>query len=105
MSKPGQKVKWLKDGKEVKPARKKGITTKTDGRRHSLTIPRPVSDDSAEYTAKCGEEETKAKLTVEGIDHISLCCFFFLAAMIIAVGGGVTNLMFVVVCRVQTHIY
>ncbi len=66
LSKPDKKVKWLKDGKEIKPDRKKSITTKTDGRRHSLTIPRPVSDDSAEYTAKCGDHETKAKLTVEG---------------------------------------
>ena len=78
LSKPDKKDKWLKDGKEIKSDRKKGITTKTDGRRHSLTIPRPVSDDSAEYTAKCGDQETKAKLTVEGTNPVCFClCFDF----------------------------
>ena len=31
LSKPDQKVKWFKDGKEIKPDRKRGITSKTDG--------------------------------------------------------------------------
>ncbi len=66
LSKPDQKVKWLKDGKEVKPERKKGITTKTDGRRHSLTIPKASLEDAAEYTVKCGDQETKAKVDVQG---------------------------------------
>ena len=82
LSKPDQKVKWLKDGKEIKPDRKKGITTKSEGRRHSLTIPRCVSDDSAEYTAKCGDQETKAQLTVEGTDIFHcLLLFYFLVVL------------------------
>ncbi len=66
MSKPDEKVKWLKDGKEVKPDKKRGVEHKVDGRRHSLTIPKPLVEDSGEYLAKCGDEETKATLTVEG---------------------------------------
>ena len=66
LSKPDQKVKWLKDGKEIKPDKKRGILSKTDGRRHSLIIPKTETDDTAQYSVKCGEEETKAKLTVEG---------------------------------------
>ncbi len=66
LSKPDQKVKWLKDGKEVKPDRKKGITTKTDGRRHSPTIPKASLEDAAEYTVKCGEQESKSKVDVQG---------------------------------------
>ena len=66
LSKPDQKVKWFKDGKEIKPDRKRGILSKTDGRKHSLIIPKTETDDTAQYSVKCGEEETKAKLTVEG---------------------------------------
>ncbi len=67
LSKPDQKVTWQKDGKEVKPDRKRGITQKSDGRRHSLTIPKALMDDAAQYTARCGDQESKAKLEVQGI--------------------------------------
>ena len=43
VSKDNVKPKWLKDGKEIKPDRKKGITTKTEGRRL-------VSDNSFGYS-------------------------------------------------------
>ncbi len=66
MSKPDQKVKWLKNGKEVKPDKKRGIVVKVDGTKHILTIPKALLDDTAEYTVKCGDQETKGKLTVEG---------------------------------------
>ena len=66
LSKPDQKVKWFKDGKEIKPDRKRGIVPKVEGTKHSLTIPKTLKDDTAEYSVKCGDEETKGKLTVEG---------------------------------------
>ena len=66
MSKPNQKVKWLKAGKEVKPDKKRGIEIVVDGTKHILKIPKSQLDDTAEYTVKCGDVETKGKLTVEG---------------------------------------
>ena len=66
LSKPDQKVKWFKNGKEIKPDKKRGILSKTDGRKHSLIIPKTEMGDAAEYSVKCGEEETEAKLIVEG---------------------------------------
>ena len=66
LSKPDQKVKWFKDGKEIKPDRKRGIVLKVDGAKHILTIPKTLKDDTAEYSVKCDDQETKGKLTVEG---------------------------------------
>ena len=66
LSKPDQKVKWFKDGKEIKPDRKRGIAPKVESTKHSLTIPKALTEDMAEYSVKCGDEETKGKLTVEG---------------------------------------
>ena len=67
LSKPDQKVKWFKNGKEIKPDRKRGISPpKVEGTKHRLTIPKTLKDDTAEYTVKIGDEETKGKLTVEG---------------------------------------
>ena len=66
LSKPSQKVKWFKDGKEVKPDRKRNIVAKVDGTKHSLTIPKSLTGDTAQYSVKCGEQETEGKLTVEG---------------------------------------
>ena len=65
LSKPDQPVKWLKNGKEIKPDKKRGIQPKVEGSKLSLTIPKTVLDDTAEYTVKCGDQETKGKLTVE----------------------------------------
>ena len=67
LSKPNQKVKWFKNGKEIKPDKKRGIQPKVEGIKHSLTIPNTEKDDTAEYSVKCGDQETKGKLTVEGM--------------------------------------
>ena len=66
LSKTDQKVKWFKDGKEIKPDRKRGILSKTEGRKQSLIIPKTEMDDAAQYSVKCGQEETKGKLSVKG---------------------------------------
>ena len=77
VSKPDVKLKWFKDGKEIKPDKKKGIITKTEGRKHSLTIPSAMVDDSGKYTLEVGDNKTECKLTVEGssIFNLSLLCF------------------------------
>ena len=66
VSKPDVKSKWFKDGKEIKPDKKKGITTKIDGRKHSLTIPSSMLHDSGKYSVEVGDNKTERKLTVEG---------------------------------------
>ena len=71
LSKPEQKVKWFKNGKEIKPDKKRGIILKVEGTKHTLTIPKTLKDDTAEYSVKCDDQETKGKLTVEG--RLKLC--------------------------------
>jgi len=64
LSKPDQKVKWLKNGKPMKPDKRIKITA--DGKAHKMTLPKSMVDDTAEYTVKLGEESTSGKLTVKG---------------------------------------
>ena len=66
LSKPDQAVKWLKNGKEIKPDKKRGIVLKVEEKKHSLHIPKCLVDDAAEYSVKFDDQETKAKITVEG---------------------------------------
>ena len=67
VSKLDVKPKWFKDGKEIKPDKNKGIITKTDGRKLSLTIPSAVVDDSGQYSVEVGDKKIDCKLTVEGL--------------------------------------
>ena len=64
LSKPDQKVKWLKNGKPIKPDKKTKIIA--DGKVHKLTIPKSALDDTAEYTVKLGNNTTSGNLTVKG---------------------------------------
>ncbi len=77
LSKPNQKVQWLKNGKEVKPDKKRGIVLKVDGTKHILTIPKALLEDTAEYTVKFKDQTTKGKLTVEGrFKLLGFLCFW-----------------------------
>lgn len=60
VSKPDQKVQWLKDGKPIRPDRKTKMTS--DGKVHRLSITKSDFDDAADYTAKVGDETTTGKL-------------------------------------------
>ena len=71
VSKPDVKPKWFKDDKEIKPDKKKGITTKTDGRRLSLTIPSVMAGDTGQYSVQVGDEKTECKLIVEGLCFVA----------------------------------
>ena len=64
LSKLDQKVKWMKNGKLIKPDKKTKITV--DGKVHKMTIPKSALDDTAEYTVKLGDDSTSGKLTVKG---------------------------------------
>lgn len=65
LSKPNQKVQWLKDGKPIKPDKKTKI--EVDGKVHKLTIPKSEVGDAADYTLKVGDDETSGKLSVSGV--------------------------------------
>ena len=65
-SKPGQKVTWLKNGKPFNFKDKNRYQTTVDGTKHTLTIPKSVDDDSAEFTVQLGDEKTTGKLSVTG---------------------------------------
>lgn len=64
VSKPDKKVKWLKNGKELKPDDNCEITV--DGTVHTLTYKKSVMTDAASYTAKVDKDKTAAKLIVNG---------------------------------------
>ena len=55
---------WYKDGVEIKDDKRRKQTS--DGTVHMLTIRKSDPNDAGEYSAKIGEEITKAKLIVEG---------------------------------------
>ena len=78
VSQPGVKPKWLKDGKEIKPDKKKGITTKADGRKLSLTIPSALAGDTGQYSVQVGDEKTECKVSVKGkpmnLLHVTHLC-------------------------------
>ncbi len=64
VSKPDQKVVFLKNGKPIKLDNKR-IKQVSEGTVHKLIIDESVLDDTAEYTAKLGDQTTKGKLTVD----------------------------------------
>ncbi len=69
-SKPNKPIKWLKNGKEIKPNDR--FEVKTVDCEYKLIIKDAHLDDAAEYTAKIGDATTKAKLTVDGMQHVFL---------------------------------
>ena len=65
VSKPNLKVKWFKDGEELKASTH--FTMDTMGQKHMLTIRESAVDDQAKYTIEVEEGvESSANLTVEG---------------------------------------
>jgi len=63
LSKPDQKVTWLKDGAELSLSDTHYKITSDEG-KYTLTIFNCTLDDTAEYTIKCGDVSSSAKLTV-----------------------------------------
>ena len=68
LSKPDQKVTWLKDGVELKPDDRFEVVV--DGCLHRLTIRNATLEDEAEYTVRLTDDvSTKATLWVEGMSR------------------------------------
>ena len=64
ISKPDRQVAWYKNGEEVPMDARIEITV--DGCIHKMIINEAYTEDSAEYTVKIGDQQTSAKLVVEG---------------------------------------
>ena len=65
ISKPNLKVKWLKNGEEIKPSKRFDMAVMDN--RYLLTIREAELDDESKYTIVAEEGvESTAQLTVEG---------------------------------------
>ena len=64
LSKVGQKVKWMKDGKEIKPCEKYQMST--DGQNYQLKVTNCDKDDSGKFSLVCGDKDVSASLEVKG---------------------------------------
>ena len=64
LSKPDRKVVWTKDGTDI--SQDDHYSIEMAGVEHTLRIPQSVVEDSAEFTAKIGDQSTSGTLTVEG---------------------------------------
>ena len=66
VSEPGQRLKWFKNGKEIKPDVTK-FDVVIDGCSHTLVVKDAQLEDGVEYTAKLTDDDTtSATLIVEG---------------------------------------
>lgn len=65
LSKPNQRVEWFKDG-VVLPLDDSHYTITNTDCSYTLQLNNAQMDDDAQYTLKCGDVETTAKITVEG---------------------------------------
>ena len=74
-SKPDQPVEWLKDGAVFKPGKKSTAKVEAKGTVHRLTFEPASAADKGVYTAKLPDDQTSAKLTVEGM-HITPLILF-----------------------------
>ena len=64
LSKSGQLIKWLKDGKEIKPDAKYQISN--DGQMYLLQVANCDNNDAGGYSLVCGKEKSSASLEVKG---------------------------------------
>ena len=66
LSKPKQKVNWLKDGKKI-DSKNKNYEVTSDGNKYRLTIKESDMKDKGKYTMKCEKLATSANVKVEGM--------------------------------------
>ncbi len=66
VTRKGAKVKWFRDGKEIKPDGKK-YEVVVDGMTHKLIIHDATLEDQVEFSAKFGDETTSCRLIVDGM--------------------------------------
>ena len=66
LSKPNQKVTWLKNGKALSFKEKNRYKITADGTKHTLVIPKCEIEDAAEFTCSLNDVMTKGKVIVTG---------------------------------------
>ena len=64
LSKPDQKVRWMKDGQELMPS--EHFTMAVDGTRQILTITGVSLDDIAKFSLAIDDKETSCQVSVKG---------------------------------------
>ena len=79
LSKPDQKVKWLKNGKALTMKEKNRVKITAVGTKHTLVISKSEVEDTAQYSCSVNDVKTESKVVVKGITafaivHISHCC-------------------------------
>ena len=66
LSKPNQKVTWLKNGKALTFKEKNRYKITADGTKHTLVIPKADMEDAVEFTCSLNGVKTQGKVTVKG---------------------------------------
>ncbi|XP_010295196.1 PREDICTED: obscurin-like, partial [Phaethon lepturus] len=66
LSRPNVDVKWFKDGKELRPSKKVGISSQ--GNKRSLIIQKCEYEDQGTYTCEAAKDKTSATLKVHARD-------------------------------------
>ena len=79
LSKPNQKVTWLRNGKALSFKEKNRLNITADGAKHTLVIPKADLDDTAEFTCSLNGVKTQGKVTVKGskVSNLSSCQFHY----------------------------
>ena len=72
LSKPNQKVTWLKNGKALSFKEKNRYKITADGAKHTLVIPKADLEDNAEFTCSLNGVKTQGKITVKGSNIINI---------------------------------
>ena len=83
LSKPNQKVTWLKNGKALSFKEKNRLKITADGAKHTLVIPKADLDDTAEFTCSLNGVKTQGKVTVKGSKVLNLSSCQFHCSMFI----------------------
>ena len=78
LSKPDQKVTWLKNGKPLSFKEKNRYKVSADGTKHTLIIPKADVEDATEFTCSLNGVKTQGTVTVKGSSisdssHFQIC--------------------------------
>lgn len=76
ISKEDAPVTWMKDGKELKPS--DNVTIEKDGTTRRLILKDVTKDDTAQYTLKLGDKETKSDVVVKSETLFLDYCIVFI---------------------------
>ena len=102
VAKPGQKVRWFKNGKPLKTDAKKGIKISSKDNSHTLSIAKCSKEDAGEYTAQVGDETTTGNLFVDGKLKLTASRKFCIEQICVVFAS---QLLFSVLCFNYSHYF